>query len=156
MSELNENHQRKLLTTCQYVDELLTGAVGRMVQQSPVSPLRSYIPDATPEQISALRRELEHLRQVMVNILRENNIALQSPQISSLWAFRTALTEVGEVVFDLRAKSMNAYGPLTPEAQKQLDEIAAQLTRQIEALVNVFNNLTAENQKTGREEIRES
>ena len=106
MSELHENHQRKLLTTCQYIDGLLTESVCRMMPESPVSPLRSYIPDATPGQISVLQQQLGLLRQAMADGLRENSIVIPSPQLSALWAFRTALVEAGEVVFDLQASSM--------------------------------------------------
>ncbi len=152
MSELNENHQRKLLATCQYVDDLLTESVWRMMPEFPASPLRSYISDATPDQIGILRKQLGRLRQAMAEILRENGIIIPSPQISALWAFRTALMEAGEVVFDLQTRFMSSYGPLTPEAKQRLDEMAARLTQQIELFTRAFNDLAAENPRAEQNE----
>ncbi|MHB1767787.1 MAG: hypothetical protein ACYCUV_08030 [Phycisphaerae bacterium] len=156
MPDLNENHQRKLLTTCQYVDELLTEAIGHMTGPNSASPLQSYIADATPEQVGVLQQQLQELRLVMIGMLRENEIAIPSPQISGLWAFRTALIEAGEVVFDLQARFMSNYGPLAPEAQKRLDEIAARLMQRIEAFTQVFNSLTIQNPRAGQKEMEAS
>ena len=156
MPDLNENHQRKLLTTCQYVDELLTEAIGYMTGPNSASPLQSYIADATPEQVGVLQQQLQELRLVMIGMLRENEIAIPSPQISGLWAFRTALIEAGEVVFDLQARFMSNYGPLAPEAQKRLDEIAARLMQRIETFTHVFNSLTIQNPRAGQKEMEAS
>lgn len=156
MPDLNENHQRKLLTTCQYVDELLTEAIGHMTGPSTASPLQNYIADATPEQIAILQQQLQELRLVMIGMLGENEIAIPSPQISGLWAFRTALIEAGEVVFDLQARFMSNYGPLAPETQKRLDEIAARLMQRIEAFTQVFNSLTIQNPRPRQKEMEAS
>ena len=156
MPDLNENHQRKLLTTFQYVDELLTEAIGHLTGSSPVSPLQNYIADATPEQITILQQQLQELRKVMVDLLRENKISIPEPQISALWALQTALIEAGEVVFDLQARFMSNYGPLAPETQKRLDEIAARLMQRIEAFTQVFNSLTIQNPRPRQKETEAS
>ncbi|MGC8625592.1 MAG: hypothetical protein ACP5I8_02735 [Phycisphaerae bacterium] len=142
MPEFNENHQRKLLATCQYVDDMLTEALWRTEPCVPPSPLRNYASDATPEQIAALHRQLLELRATMVAILQANDIVIPPPQISALWAFRTALIEAGDVIFDLQARFMNSYGPLSPEAQKAVDEMAMRLLQQMETFTNVFDEIT--------------
>lgn len=152
MPDLNENHQRKLLTTFQYVDELLTEAIGHLTGSSPVSPLQNYIADATPEQITILQQQLQELRKVMVDLLRENKISIPEPQISALWALQTALIEAGEVVFDLQARFMSNYGPLPSETQKRLDEVAATLLRRIADFTRILTNLTAPNPWAGHKE----
>lgn len=156
MSDLNENHRRKVLTTCQYVDDLLTEALGRIVPNNPKSPLQSFIADATPEQVQVLRQELEELRTAMVDVLRKNKITIPSPQISAMWAFRTALVEADEVVFDLQARLMSRYGALNSEAQQRLDETAAQLMRQLQKFTEVLNHLTIQQSRPHHKEMEES
>jgi beta-lactamase class A len=88
----------------------------------------------------------------MAEILHESSIVIPAPQISTLWAFRTALVEAGEVVFDLQARFMSSYGALTPEAQQRLNEIAARLMRQIELFTRVFNDITQKYPQTHQHE----
>ncbi|MGC8539656.1 MAG: hypothetical protein ACP5QA_03390 [Phycisphaerae bacterium] len=152
MFELNENHQRKLLTTCQYIDGLLTESAWRMMPDSQVSPLRTYTTDATAEQIRITQQQLGLLRKTMADILRESDIVIPAPQISTLWAFRTSLMEAGEVAFDLQARFMSSYGTLTPEARQRLNEISARLVQQIECFTLVFDNLTKENPRAPQHE----
>ncbi|MDA8377496.1 MAG: hypothetical protein M0Z50_10680 [Planctomycetia bacterium] len=142
MLEFNENHQRKLLVTCQYVDEMLTEALWRIESRVEPSPLRKYITDATPAQINSLQQQMMELRQTMVIMLRENNIAIPDPEISALWAFRTALIEAADEVFELQTRLMTSYGPLSSEARKTMDDMAMRLMQQIETFTRVFDQIT--------------
>jgi hypothetical protein len=74
---LNENHQRHLLSTFQYVDNLLSEAERILASAGAASPFQEYSQDTTPIQRKVTHDYIVRVREAMRRILEELKIPLK-------------------------------------------------------------------------------
>jgi GTP-binding protein EngB required for normal cell division len=122
------NHERRLLTTFRYVDELVSEAVARLEAASTASSLSEYVPDAKPVQQKVAMDHLDRLRGLMHRFLDRHNIPVPERQVSALWAARSACLYASVSIEELRARSMRGFGDLRPEAEHELESLVAGLS----------------------------
>jgi hypothetical protein len=122
---LNENHQRRLLATAQYIDRLL-GDVESILAGTE-SPFAKYLNDLRPEQAQAVGASLVTLRSALVRALASARIALGPPRFSALYTIRTNLGFIEIAIEELRPRYMHGYGAVPPAAGDVLDAIADDL-----------------------------
>jgi hypothetical protein len=134
---LHPNHERRLLTTFRHVDELVSQAVARLQPTSSESPLSEFILDATPQQHKAAAACLDHLRELMGRFLASHQIPAPGMNISALWAVQTACMHARLSVEELRAGSMRSCGKLSPEAERELETLATELSDILQKMSDV-------------------
>jgi hypothetical protein len=125
---LHPNHERRLLTTFRHVDELVSQAVARLQPTSSESPLSEFLLDATPQQHQAAAECLDRLRELMGRFLTSHQIVASNRNVSALWAAQSACMHARLSVEELRAGSMRSCGKVTPEAEKELETLATELS----------------------------
>jgi hypothetical protein len=127
--ELNENHQRRLLVSCQYVDRLLADIESVLAADSSLSPFPKYIPDLTAEEKQLAADRVARLRAKLVELLKARNVALPAPSISSRHSILTSLGYIDIAVEELKPRYLGGYGAvpqaLVPELNRSAEEVQA-------------------------------
>lgn len=129
------NHERRLLTTFKYVDDVLTQAAERLAAALS-SPFTEFVADAGPAEREAVGEHLARVRSVMRGFLDKHQIEIPQASMSALWAASTACVYASVSIEELRGRYMRAYGALSPAAAEELERIVAELT-------DVLNELNA-------------
>jgi len=124
---MNENHQRHLLTTFHYVDNLLSEADHILASAGSASPFQEYSQDSTPVQRKVTHDYILRVREAMRRILEELKIPLKPPISGALWAARNHLAFAGIAIAEIEPRHMLGYGKLLGEERQTLDKIVAEL-----------------------------
>jgi hypothetical protein len=122
------NHERRLLTTFRYVDELVSQSVAKLDAATTASPLSEIVADASPEQQKLAQESLKQLRGLMRRFLEDHQIPPPQQHQSALWQAHTACRHARASVEELQAGSMRGYGRLPPEAERELETLIAALS----------------------------
>ena len=124
---MNENHHRHLLSTFQYVDNLLSEAERIMASAGSASPFQEYSQDTTPIQRKVTHDYVVCVREAMRRILEELKIPLRPPISGALWAARNHLAFAGIAVAEITPEHLRGYGQLSDEDARAMDRIVAEL-----------------------------
>jgi GTP-binding protein EngB required for normal cell division len=124
---LNENHQRRLLATFHYVDELLAEAAAHLEPARGERLFPRYLADASAAQRQVIADHLARLRHVMRRFLEENRFPREASVQSGLHALRVAVEFVRTALEEIAPAYLAGYGPLPPEAAAAQDRLLAQL-----------------------------
>jgi hypothetical protein len=122
---LNENHQRRLLATAQYIDRLL-GDIESILAGAE-SPFAKYLNDLRPEHVQAVSASLVALRSALLRALATAGIVLGPPRFSALHTIRTNLSFIDVAIEELRPRYMHGYGAVPPAAGDVLEAIVDEL-----------------------------
>jgi GTP-binding protein EngB required for normal cell division len=136
---LTENHKRYILTTYEYVDKILSEIEGILRATKSNSPFETYISDATPVQSRVIDNYVSRIREVMVRFLHNQDIAVNAPQISSIWASRTSLVQAEVAIDELDPRHLRGYGELSLQASQELKETAFELQNLFKQMSNYLS-----------------
>lgn len=128
---LNEHHKRRLLVSCQYMDQLLSDVEAVLNASASKSPFPKYLADISPVQRKVTEDYIARLRAQLVRVLESQGVVHPRPQIGALHAIRTFLNFIEIAAEELKPKYMRGYGEIPPAAMADLNGIAEEL----EALV---------------------
>lgn len=126
--DLNDNHKRALLATFRHLDEMLGDALIKLQPSDSESLFPQLIPDAAPLQRKVIGDYLARFRHLMRRFLDDQGIAVEPPNISALWAFRTALAFAQTALDEIRPQRLRGYGALSAEAAAGIDALLAELS----------------------------
>jgi len=129
-----------LLSTFQYVDNLLSEAERIMASAGSASPFQEYSQDTTPIQRKVTHDYVVRVREVMRHILEELNLPPKPPISGALWAARNHTAFAGIAVAEIEPKHMLGYGKLSDEDSQALNKIVAELN----AVLNRLNAYLAQ------------
>lgn len=135
MSPLNPYQRRRLVTTCEYVEKLLSEAEHILVCERPHSPFQRYVADAEPWQIEKVKEASTLLRQAMQRLVAAFGIAETPPEISGLETFVTALMFAGIAFEELRPKHLRGYGELDEDSSREIDRRVSDIRALIDRLL---------------------
>lgn len=124
---LNEHQQRRLRVTCQYIDNLLAEAEAALDSAGSNRPFPKYVADLPDGQRQALEDYFSRIRTMLTQVLREQNITPEPPDIPVSRVVRTALLFSNVSIEELRPRHMRGYGEVPPPAADQLLAIAREL-----------------------------
>lgn len=127
MVVFNENHKRRLLATFRHVDELLAEVLDVLDTSGQGSLFARYIGDASPIQRKVVSDYAARIRATMRAVLEAWKIDLPRPDVSAVWASRTALRCAQIAVDELAPEHMRGYGAITEDAAKDLNGLVSQL-----------------------------
>jgi hypothetical protein len=128
---LNENHQRHLLSTFQYADNLLSEAEHIMASAGSASPFQEYSQDTTPIQRKVTHDYIVRVREAMRRILEELKVPLRPPISGALWAARGHFNFAGIAIAEIAPEHMRGYGLLSDEDARAMDRIVAELNAEL-------------------------
>ena len=128
---LNENHQRHLLSTFQYVDNLLSEAEHIMASAGSASPFQEHSQDTTPIQRKVTHDYVVRVREAMRRILEELKIPLKPPVSGVLWAARGHLSFAGIAIAEIAPEHMRGYGQFSEDDARTMDSIVAELNAEL-------------------------
>jgi GTP-binding protein EngB required for normal cell division len=131
---LNENHQRHLLSTFQYVDNLLSEAEHIMASAGSASPFQEYSQDTTPIQRKVTHDYIVRVREAMRRILDELKIPVRRPISGAHWAAQGHVNFAGIAVTELEPAHMRGYGALSEADARTMTVIVAELNAAIRRL----------------------
>ena len=133
---MNENHQRHLLSTFQYVDNLLSEAERLMASTGSASPFQEYSQDTTTIQRKVTHDYVARVRQAMQRILDELKIPRKQPISTATWAARSHINFAGIAIAEIGSKYMRGYGELSEEDARTMDRIVAELNAELARITN--------------------
>lgn len=133
---MNENHQRHLLSTFQYVDNLLSEAEHILISAGSPSPFQEYSPDSTPVQRKVAHDYIVRVRETMRRALDELKIPLKPPICGAIWAARSHASFASISIAEIEPEPMRGYGKISSEDEQVLNKIVAELN-------SVLNRLNA-------------
>lgn len=131
---LNENHQRRLRVTFQYIDKLLLDASHAMEDATSVFPFREHSNDTTPIQRKVVRDYIFRIRDTMRRVMEDIGIMPPQPRSGATWATGVSLTFCSISLSEITAERMRGYGDLTDEAASALAGIRGELGSLIDKL----------------------
>lgn len=131
---LNENHQRRLIVTCQCIDGLLATIDTVLATAGNGSPFGQYADDLIPAQKRVVEDSVRRIRTQMVRLLASHGLQPTPRQIDASYAIRTGLTFADDAVEELKPSYMRGYGEVSPEAVATLNAIAEELQATIRRL----------------------
>ena len=119
--------QKRIRTTFQYIDKLLSEAEHTMADAGSPSPFRTHSDDARPIQRKVTHDYILRIREAMRRVMEELNIPPSEPHSGAVWAAAINLMFCSISLNELTPERMHAYGPLSPDAADKLDGIRAEL-----------------------------
>ncbi|MEO6965595.1 MAG: dynamin family protein [Acidobacteriaceae bacterium] len=125
--ELNENQQRRLLISCQYIDKLLSDIDDTLHQATSQSPFPRHIVDVSPAQIRVLDDYIRRIRSQLVRTIAWQRMEPNPPDIPTTRAVLSHLTFVDIAIEELRPKYMKGYGAVPEDAVDELNGVVHEL-----------------------------
>jgi hypothetical protein len=119
MTGLNDNYRRRILTSLQYADKLLTESLHALAPGA--QPLfSSYAPDLTPAEARCVEGYTRKIREQMARLLENCGIERSVPSMPSSGKIRTGLTSVDLTLEDMYPEKMRGYGKMDAGAAREL------------------------------------
>jgi GTP-binding protein EngB required for normal cell division len=130
---LNSSHKLHLLTSFQYVDQLLSEIEAIVLNSASKSPFPRYRGDLSPVQIKVVQDYIARIRAQMVQVLNSQGISPPGPRFGATHSIRVNL-EFADVAFDeCRPDMMRGYGQvpesLVPELNGLVEEMSSLLRK---------------------------
>lgn len=141
---LNEHHCRRLLVSCQYIDQLLA-SIERMIAVSSTGPFPRYIQDLSEAEQLEMHRRVAQLRSQLVVFLKKHDVTIPGPVISARHSLLTSLGYIDIAVEELKPRYLGGYGPVP-------STVVPELTRSAEELQAVVRSAMAAMKEAGKSE----
>ena len=119
MGNLNENHKRKILSTIQYADDLLSESLN-LLGSTGGSLRPRYVKDVSASESHWVESYAEKIRVQLSRLLDRFDIEVPPPGTLSSWALRTKLMSLDIALEDLYPGQMRGSGEMDPEAAGDL------------------------------------
>ena len=132
---MNDNHERHLVGTFRYIDELLGEAVQILAVADSVSPFAKYTQDSSPLQRKVIDDYIRGIDQAMARIMAELDLPPPAPVCGALWAAQTGVSSARISVAEIRPQVMRGYGALSDVDVALVDGIVAELDAALERLM---------------------
>ncbi|MBZ5499372.1 MAG: dynamin family protein [Acidobacteriia bacterium] len=134
MAGLNENHRRKILTTIQYADELLSESLNLLGATGGALRPR-FVRDVSTSESHWVESYAGKIREQMSRLLERFEITVSPPNTLSSWALRTKLMSLDIALEDLYPGQMRGYGEMDPAAGGDLTWTLQEVRRLVSQLL---------------------
>jgi GTP-binding protein EngB required for normal cell division len=124
---LNENQQRRLRVTCQYIDKLLSEIEVVLSTASSKAAFPRIASDISPAQRRTIEDYITRLRAQLVRVLDGQGIPREGQKIPASRALRANLTAIDIAVEELSPSYMRGCGPLAEGVATELNGIVGEL-----------------------------
>ena len=126
-SALNENQQRRLIVTCQYVDRLLADLDRAFAEAASNSPFGRYANDLAPAEQGLVRDYVARVRTQLLRMLEGQGLSPAPNRVGLRYSLLTHLAFVDVAIEELKPHYMVGYGTVAPEAETALNGIVEEL-----------------------------
>lgn len=131
---LNEYQQRHLLSSCQYIDNLL-GEIEQIAHApAGVSLFPRHVQALTPMQRRVLQDYVSRIRGRLLAVLDAERLQPPPPHGQDVFAIRTTLTFVDIAIEELKPKYMRGYGAVPDALVPQIEGIVDELRTIVQKL----------------------
>ena len=137
---LNENQQRRLVATCQYVDRLLADLEHSFVEAQSNSPFGRYSNDMAPAELRLVVDYVARLRTQLLRMLDGQGLSPAPRRISLRFSLQTHLAFVDDAIEELKPHYMAGYGDVSEAETAALNGIVEELhntLRQLSGFLSV-------------------
>lgn len=124
---LNENQQRNLVVTCQYVNGLLGDLERAFIEAQSNSPFGRYVNDLAPAEQRLVQDYIARIRTQLARVLAAQGLSPTPRRIGVRHSLLTHLAYVDVAVEELKPHYMRGYGEVLPEAAAALNGIVEEL-----------------------------
>lgn len=133
---MNDNHQRHLVVSFRYIDNLLTEAGHILAAADSASPFAEYMQDTSPVQRKVIGDYIWRVREVMSRAMTDLNLPRLAPHTGTLWAVQSHITFAQIAVAEMEPKRMLGYGALSDADVKAIDASVAELSAALARLMS--------------------
>jgi len=124
---LNPHQALHLLSSCKYVDELLSEIESILSASESKSPFPKYRGSLSPVQAKVVRDYVARIRTQMLQVLKSQGIDPPEPQFEAARSIRVNL-EFADIAFDeCRPKAMLGYGELPASLVSELNGLVEEM-----------------------------
>jgi hypothetical protein len=148
MANLSENHQRKILSTFQYVHRLFEDSQ-RILDSANRSPLAVYRSDLSEADMRHLSAGVEQIRSQMVAVLERFQVNKASSEVFASGAVLTILRKIAMAFTEILTRNMRGFGEVDPETARELNQAINQLIQSVDQL----RHSLAESKSAGRTSV---
>jgi GTP-binding protein EngB required for normal cell division len=131
---LTDPQQRRLITTCQYLDHLLADIERSFDEARGNSPFRRYVADLAPAEQRFFGNYAGRLRTQLMRTLGDQGLSPTPRAIGLRHSILTSLTFFDIAVTELEPRYMSSYGDLEPAAAASLSGITEELHSTVKQL----------------------
>jgi GTP-binding protein EngB required for normal cell division len=124
---LNENQQRRLRVTCEYIDRLLTEVEGAFDAGVSKAAFPRYGGELSQQERGKIDEYFTRLRGGLKDLLRRHGIQTQTGSIPARRALKVALTYTEIAIEDLEPRRMKGYGEMEAAAADDLSRFSAEM-----------------------------
>jgi GTP-binding protein EngB required for normal cell division len=125
--ELNETQQRRLITTCQYIDKMLSEIEQVLHSATSPSPFPRYVIDITPAQGRVIEDHIRRLRSQLLRALDWQHMKPEPPEIPVTRSIKVDLTFIDIAIEELRPSYMRGCGAVPEDAVSELNGVVHEL-----------------------------
>jgi GTP-binding protein EngB required for normal cell division len=124
---LNENQQRRLIITCQYIDKLLSDIEQVLHSATSPSPFPRHVADVTPAQARVIEDHIRRLRSQLLRALDWQHMKPEPPQIPITRSITVDLTFIDIAIEELKPSYMRGCGAVPEDAVDELNGVVHEL-----------------------------
>ena len=139
MSDFNENHRRRTLSTLRYLEQLLDDAERIMTSAGARAAFPRYVEDVTPVQRKVVADHISRFRHALLEALPLLDLAPGQPEISMRRAVGVQLISAEIALEELNGAAMRGYGALSATAATTIEGVAADLRRRLRAIAALLD-----------------
>jgi len=124
---LNSSQKLHLLTSSQYVDQILSDVESILFASASKSVFPKYRGGLSPAQTKVVQDYIARIRSQMIQVLRSQGICPQEPRFETRHSIRVNL-EFGDIAFDeCRAEAMRGYGEVPESLVTELNGLVEEM-----------------------------
>ena len=154
--ELNENQQRRLIITCQYIDKLLGDIEQVLHSTTSLSPFPHYVVDITPAQARVIEDHIRRLRAQLLRALDWQHMKPEPPQIPATRSIAVGLTFIDIAIEELRPSYMRGCGAVPEDAVNELNGVVHELRTLVESMDRYVRQELGTNLESRLEKLEET
>ena len=119
--DLNENHHRRILTACRYVDRLMLDAVRALSAPEQDVLFQGYVADATDEQREYISKKAAECRQQMLHLLQTCHLEAGQPATRGVWGAQVSLLYANNALEEIKPRNLIGSGNVPDDAGAELE-----------------------------------
>lgn len=125
--QLNENQQRHLRVSCEYVDKLLSEVEGILNSSTSKAAFPRYVSQISPVSRRTIEDYISRIRAQLLRILDGQSIPREKPTIPDVRAIYVTLGAIDIALDELKPRNMRGYGDVPEKVALDLNGIVGEL-----------------------------
>ncbi|HEY3938806.1 MAG TPA: dynamin family protein [Bryobacteraceae bacterium] len=119
LEHFNEPQQRRLLASASYIDKLLL-EIEQILSASSLGGFPKYKNPLAPVQVRVVRDYVKRLRQQIVHVLTDLDVALPEPRFDSTFSIKVTLQFIEVALEEIAPERLIGYGSVAPSLKEPL------------------------------------